>query len=162
MVYTPDDRVWPILAELRDCLCNALRDEGLLPGDCFCGIVPGAEASHDYPNGMAWVRLATANPSTEFPSAAVFRNGCGAPLAFGVEVGAINCVPGLTASGTFPTKEALEEAARLQVTTMMSMRRVITCCLPSVLEVVLETYTPYGPNGALVGGTWTASISEEF
>lgn len=162
MVYTPDTRVWPILVELKDCLCQELTNSELLPSDCFCGIVPGEEVPYDYGKGMAWVRLTGANPSRTFPNTAVYTTGCGAPLAFGVEVGAIACIPGLSPTGGFPTAEVREEAARVQVTTMQAMRRAITCCLPKGLEVVLQNYVPVGPEGGVVGGTWTAAISEEF
>ena len=162
MVYTPDTTVWPLLVELKDCLCQELTDAELKPSDCFCGIVPGADVPYDYDNGMAWVRLTGANPSRTFPNTAVFSNGCGAPLAFGVEVGSLSCIPGLSPGGGFPTDDVREEAARVQITTMQAMRRAITCCMPRGLEILLQGYIPVGPDGGLVGGIWTASISEEF
>lgn len=162
MVYTPDTKVWPILVELKDCLCTTLREAELLPGNCFCGIMPGSDVSFDYQEGMAWVRLTDANLSTTFPTVAEYRSGCGAPLAFGVEVGALNCIPGLSSTGTFPTAAVREEAARVQITTMQKMREAILCCMPKGLEISLGVYTPIGPEGNLVGGTWTASISEVF
>jgi hypothetical protein len=162
MVYTPDTTVWPLLVELKECLCQELTTAELLPGDCFCGILPGSDVPYDYNNGMAWVRLTGANPSRTFPNTAVYTTGCGAPLAFGVEVGALACIPGLAPGGAFPTTEVRQEAASIQIATMQAMRRAITCCMPKGLEILLQSYTPIGPEGGLVGGTWTASISEEF
>lgn len=162
MAYTPDTKVWPILEALKECLCTTLREAELLPGNCFCGILPGSDVPFDYQNGMAWVRLTDASPSTVFPAAAEYRRGCGSPLSFGVEVGALNCIPGLSATGTFPSAAVREEATRVQVATMMKMREAIVCCMPKELEIFLGAYAPVGPEGSVVGGTWTASISEVF
>src|SRR5688572_16405444 len=39
--YVEDDVIWPLMVRLRDCLCAELTQSGLLPGDCFCGVLPG-------------------------------------------------------------------------------------------------------------------------
>jgi hypothetical protein len=63
----------------------------------------------------------------------------------------------MSEGGDFPTAEQQFEATRLQMADMQAMRRAIQCCLAKDKHV-LGAYTPIGPDGNAVGGTWTVSI----
>lgn len=146
--FTDDTSVWPILEELTECVCDTLLEDGVSPGGCFCGVVPGSEAIWDHSQGMAWVRLTSVDPLD------ATLTGCQPPLQATFEIGVMHCAPVMSAQGVFPTVEEQREATRLQLATMSSMQRAITCC-PS-FDLILGTYTPLGPQGGSVGGTWSA------
>lgn len=158
--YVEDDKIWPLMVQLRECMCEILTERGLMPGNCFCGIFPGDTAPWDYQEGMAWVRLVDAYPSTTFPSANTTpRISCGAMLVATLEVGAIQCAPVVTAQGTLPTQDQQNEASRLQIATMRALKDAISCC--DIDLVVLGVYTPVGPQGGLVGGSWQINVGAE-
>jgi hypothetical protein len=157
--YTEDTDIWPLMVELRDCLCETLTTRGLMPGDCFCGIVPGQQATWDYMTGMAWVRLDSVVPSAVFPNQSFDLNNCGTTLAAEIEVGVIQCTPGPSADGSPPSQLQQFESSRLQIATMAAIRSAILCCDDnSDLDLILGAYEPQGPNGNLVGGTWRVSV----
>ena len=154
--------VWPTMNRLVDCLCTELSLAGL--DTCYCGVLPGDQIAAQYVNhktreGMAWVRLSTAWPYTSFPNldqTAV----CGADLAYELEIGSLFCAPAFADSrGRPPTLVAQFEATQVQVAAMAAMRRAIVCCLGTGRNAVLGTYTPVGPTGDVVGGTWTVVVS---
>lgn len=158
--YTEDDVIWPLMVQLSQCLCEEIEARGLLPGDCFCGILPGDQATWDYSTGMAWVRLVDSYPSTVFPTANTTpRASCSASLVATLEVGLLQCAPQMGPDGSPPTQAEQFEAARLQIAGMRAMQQAIACCdLPIV---TLGSYTPNGPLGGLVGGTWNINVGPE-
>lgn len=155
--FIDDDTVWPKMIMLSQCLCEELTARRLKPGDCLCGVVPGAQLIHDYNEGQAWVRLANTYPSAVFPQRDNRPNNCAVGLAATLEVGVMQCAPGITASKNLPTQQDLFEQTRLQMATMTAMRKAIQCC-DFGDDVVLGQYDPSGPQGLLVGGTWTLDI----
>jgi len=156
-----DYAVWPKLVDLATCLCNELADSGL-PAPCFCGVMPGASVALDYATncgdncGMAWVRAVSVFPSTNFPSLDTGFTRCNYPLAFTAEVGVIRCME-VPADGEPPSLASLLASAQLQLADMAAMRRAIVCCSTSG-DVVLGAYTPTGPQGGVVGGSWLVSL----
>lgn len=157
--YVEDDIIWPIMVQMQQCLCETLADRGLLPGDCFCGLVPGQQVTWDYSQGMAWVRLDSNVPSSVFPNQSFDLNNCGTTLAAEIEIGVLHCAPGPASDGSPPTQAQQFESTRLQMATMAAMRAAILCCADGTdLDMILGGYTPQGPNGNLVGGVWTVSV----
>lgn len=157
--YVEDDAIWPLMVQMQQCLCETLTARGLMPGDCFCGILPGDNVVWDYSTGMAWVRLVDAYPSTTFPSANTTpRVSCSAMLVATLEVGLLQCAPGMSADGSPPTQAEQFEASRLQMAGMRAVQQAIACCDFDL--VVLGTYTPTGPQG-LVGGSWQINVGVE-
>lgn len=157
--YDEDTQIWPLLVRLRDCLCETLTARGLMPGDCFCGIVPGQQVAWDYQTGMAWVRLESVVPSAVFPNQSFELNNCGTTLAAEIEIGVLQCAPMPGADGSPPDQLQKFESARLQLATMAAMRAAILCCADDDdLDLILGDYEPQGPNGGLVGGVWNLSV----
>lgn len=151
--YT-DAPVFASMVALQQCVCEEIEKRGL-PSVCFCGVVPGSTAVLDFAEeGMAWVRLNTAAPSIVFPSQDQSLRSCGAPLAYQFEVGIVRCAPTLDDDGSPPTLEEQFEATRLQMADMEAIRAAIQCCLPNASKI-LNSYTPYGPQGGALGGWWT-------
>jgi hypothetical protein len=158
-----DRTIWPAIASLTACLCRTVVDLGL-PPVCICSPMPGEEIASDYVSeeaGMAWVRLESAWPSTNFPSPSGAA-ACNAPLAFGIEVGLAYCAPGSSDDGEPPSMAAQFDAVRLQMAAMNAMRQAILCCFPTsrASDVALGVYVPAGPQGGVVGGTWSISVAE--
>lgn len=110
---------------------------------------------------MAWVRLVNAYPSTTFPQQRVGDDNCAAPLAYGVEVGIIHCIPGVGNRGQAPTAATLEEITVQILQDMEDIKEALRCCLPGWL-LILGTWTPIGPTGNVVGGTWQMQIAREY
>lgn len=147
-----DARVFETMIALQQCVCEEITKRGL-PSVCFCGVVPGATPVFDFAEeGMAWVRLANSFPAVAFPSQDQTLRSCGSPLAYQLEVGIVRCVE-VNEDGEAPTLEQQFEATRLQMADMEAMRYAIQCCLPNASKI-LGNYTPYGPQGAAVGGWW--------
>jgi hypothetical protein len=156
-LWTDDAKIWPGLTELATCLCSEL-EEAQLPDLCFCGVLPGADVPADYVSedaGMAWVRLMNVYPSTIFPSTDTSLKSCVVPLAAQVEIGVLRCSPSPDDAGTPPSAAAMWEATRLQMADMAAMYRAVRCCYAKGKAMVLGQYTPIGPQGGVVGGTWS-------
>lgn len=157
--FTQDATIWPGLDQLATCLCEELIRSGL-PELCFCGVVAGQPAFDitEEDRGLAWVRLINVHPSLTFPQAAVGRATCTAPLVAEVEIGVMRCFPAAKA-GDIPTEIQQWEQARLQHADMMAMYRAIMCCYAKFDDFAISNYTPDGPDGGYVGGTWTVALS---
>ena len=164
-----DHVIWPVLVSLAECLCQQITDSGL-PEPCFCGILPGGpEVAFDYCDscedgtcGQAWVRLGNVFPSTVFPAPQVDNAKCTSPLAFEVEVGIVRCAPAMGDEGQPPSLGDQFVTAQLAVADMMAMRRAILCCANSTKgrDYYLGAYSPIGPEGGCVGGSWATAFSE--
>lgn len=148
------------LTSLAACLCAQITVDGS-PEPCWCGVMPGQAALFEplgdhCEGGMAWVRLANAYPSVAVGQADTSLANCGSGTGIDVEVGIVRVIE--------IDEDALDEAANLaiveqQIKDMTTMRKAIQCCgAISPRDVILGSYTPYGPLGAVVGGTWTVYI----
>lgn len=159
--YTEDTAVWPAMVSLSQCLCEEMEKAGLT-AKCYCGMLPGQQVAWEYPDGQAWVRLVGAFPSTQFPNQVSRVVGsCYAPLAISLEVGILRCAPLPKRAGETITPAQQFEAVRLQTADMAVMRRAIQCCFKGS-DVLLGNYSPLGPNGGMVGGTWQVYIGEDW
>lgn len=154
--------VTTVLTELATCLCaQILIDE--TPKVCFCGLVPGAEVAMEYAGdcadacGMAWVRLANSYPSTSIGLPSVAPGNCQSGIGLDVELGIARCVEVGQADGSPPTPGQLAASAVLQSEDMMTLWRAVACCRQSK-DWVIGQYTPFGPEGGLVGGVVFVSI----
>jgi hypothetical protein len=158
--FDADTTLWPAMVALNACVCETLEAQGLLPDDCFCGIIPGSQASFDYQNGMVWLRLVGAFPSNNFPTQEqTLRGSCTAPLAAELEIGVLHCAPMMSSTGVPPSLDEQYEATRLQLATMAALRSAITCCTDD-FPILLGEYTPIS-DGGLVGATWQVWVGQE-
>lgn len=147
------------LVDLAECLCAELAATGAGP-TCWCGLVPGAEVAWDYCTectgdvcGMGWVRVIGLFPYDTFP-VGVVDDRCIRPLAVAVEVGATRCLH-VPDGGEPPTEAAMLEATLAQSADALAMWRALKCC---DTPLAVQQYTPIGPTGGCVGGTWLAYI----
>lgn len=149
--------VWPKLAEAAACLCAAITDSGF-EQVCFCGVVPGSLVAYDFINGgdctdrdgMAWVRLVTQYPSQSYPTPLTSPSPCAVEVVFVAEMGLIRSFP---VSEEPPDEATYKAHAERQIAEAALMRRAVLCCYRS--RAILSNYTPIGPTGGAIGGTWT-------
>jgi hypothetical protein len=152
-----------LLAALLESLSAQIRAAGKEDDYCSITIQPGNAVVYDFgPDsgcaGGAWVRLVSANPSVSFPSADVGINNCASTLAYTLEIGMAGPVPGLDERlGRFvlPTDEEQFDAAMRQASEMDLMYEAIRGA--GIPQMVVGAYTPIGPDGGVLGGTWTLS-----
>lgn len=160
MTYSDDTAAWPVLTQLVTCLRQEIANAGV-PEPAFIGILPGAVWVADYAadcGGQAWVRLVTTYPSVAFPNPDAEPNNFDRLLAVQVEVGIARCAPSSDDDGTPPSVGEQAEAARLQLADMQVLYRTLRCCLDD--DSVLGQYAPVGPEGGVLGGTWTAALPQ--
>lgn len=159
-----DVGVWPAITKLASCLCLEVDAAGL-PDLCFCGVMPGGEASFELvtpEKGVAWVRLDSAWPSTSFPEQ-LAEPGCAFDMAYTVEIGVAYCAPvAQDRRGAVPAGLALQfDSAMVQTAALAVMRHAIQCCFGAHgKDVLIGQYAPFGPAGGVVGGTWDVTIAD--
>lgn len=160
-----DKIAWPVVVQLTDCLCAELVTAGL-PPTCICSPMPGEAIAADYVSreqGMAWVRVSSVYPSAVFPAQDQSASGCLMPMAVQLEVGALYCAPVTQGrSNNPPGLSQVFDSTRTQMAAMAAMLRAIECCLGAASRkgVSLGPYTPLGPDGGVVGGSWTVTVAE--
>lgn len=152
------------LTNLATCLCAQIEADGG-PEPCFCGVIPGDAAVPSYAGncqdqcGMAWVRLMSSYPSSGVGNVNSLPGNCASEADAVIEVGLVRCMPQGNAFGDGPTPADLLAAADLQMAGLQTMKTAIVCCPGySSKDWVLGGYTPLGPTGGLVGGTWTVTL----
>lgn len=159
-VFTPN-RIQDILDNLAICLCSQLLDDNL-PEVCFCGIMPGQDVALDYTGdcddgcGQAWVRLATAYPSTIVGQPRQIPGNCSAGIGIEIEMGIVRCFD-VGDGRTPPDPVELGRAGRLQIADMLAMWRAVACCNSSN-DFMIGQYTAIGPQGGVIGGTLPLGI----
>lgn len=166
-VLIEDTAAWPGVTVLASCLCAEIEVSGLGPV-CLCSPLPGADIALDYgTEGMAWVRVMGLWPSATFPSAdgigrGLGRSTCTSPLAVQVELGVARCAPMPGDDGEPPSMVDQFEATRRQLADMAAMRRAVVCCQgkDARYRIDLGPYSPGGPTGGVLWGTWTVWFEE--
>lgn len=152
-------RISDRLTALAACLCAQIEQDGL-PGTCFCGVIPGEAAVAEYGGdcsdkcGMAWVRLGAMYPATGLGALDETPNNCSASLGFDIEIGIMRCIR--VPEPEYPlTPAELSEATSLQADDALTMWRAVLCCeaIPNK-DIMLTGYSPMGPMGGMIGGTW--------
>lgn len=146
-----------------------LRKDDTLKGLCSITVFGGDSIPMDYGlescGGMVWARLTSANPTLAFPAADTTVDSCTASLAYGVELGVIRPAPFVDeAAGriTLPTEEDQREAAILQNNDMLAMHRAYKAARDDIDLMVIGQYQPYGPQGDVMGGFWSATVGEDL
>lgn len=156
---------YSIMTEIASCLCSEIRKCNETDGDvCFCGILPGdgvvLQGSDDCDAcGMAWVRLISAFPSKGVGQQQQIPGNCSLAFTLAIEIGIARCVEWGDPEGELPSDGELLEQTRVQLSDMKKMIRALRCC--SDLDdksYILQPYTPIGPLGGMLGGTFQILI----
>lgn len=162
-----DTSIYPMLAELTACLCNALGTSK----PCFCGIIAGADIPVEYVGecaddvcGAAYVRVVGAYPTSNFPEA-LAAPSCNTVMAYNLAVGVLRCASVGEEDGGPVNQEEFEKTQLLVLSDMKAIRRAIQCCFMrsfSHVRHVMGVYTPLPLEGGVVGGEWPLAILEDF
>lgn len=166
--FVEDQTAYPVLIQLAACLEEEIEKRGL-PKPGFSGVLPGAAALLEYAggdsedcSGQSWTRLVNEFASTNFPEPDVLAQ-CAMPMAFQIEVGVMRCIGVGDDAGNPLTMAEQLAATRLQLADMNAARVAIQCCVNKMdLQYALGEYTPYGPDGGVVGGFWTVTVQQDF
>lgn len=163
------DTLAPIVEQMLDCLVVRLDDVGAPVCRAFWH--PGATAPWDScgqsaggAEGQAWVAVPRVWPSDDFPAEMVGPHRC-APRGFAAEmtVGILRCAATVDSSGAPPTSEAVTADALKTSRDRAVALDAIVCCLmgddadPGTYR--LGGWTPLGPDGGCVGGTWSVTVA---
>lgn len=157
------------LPQMTDILLAALtvelRRDGTDQEICSFTKQPGDSVVTDYADcgGMAWVRHVTTTASIGFPNADVTADSCYWGLAHTIEMGVMRTSPIPTETLSTvepPSEEELSAAADAQYRDMAAMHRAILAARRDI-ELLPGTYSPVGPMGGVVGGTWSLLLAEE-
>lgn len=167
VVHTLRESIQELLTDLAACLCVTLEDWGL-PTPCFCGVLPGQIVALDYfggceddacGDGMAWVRMAGLYPAAAVGVPQQISGNCDASLGLDLEIGVMRCISAGENDGSPVSPQELADAAFQQSQEALAMRAAVACCSPlTSKQYILGIYTPYGPEGGMVGGTWSAVV----
>lgn len=144
---------------LAACLCEQLGGQDNM---CFCGVLVGETTIADYIGdcedcGMAWVRVSAMYPAVGVNLPSTLPNNCNAMLGVDIEIGVLRCISVGASDGSPPTAAEMLASAQEVSDDALAMRRAVICC-PADIDYVLGTYSPIGPQGGIVGGTWNLSL----
>lgn len=139
------------------------------PDLCSVTVAPGAQAVYDYGaescGGMLWTRLNTANPTSDFPAAdGTNMNNCGLTLAYHGEIGLLRpgSLPEMNNLNVImPDDATLFNESQRQLGDMRDMYDALKIIGSEMDDFVIRSYTPEGPDGGAVGGSWTFVFGEE-
>jgi len=159
-----------MLAVLLEELSAGLSDADMLDNMCVVTAFPGNAVPVDYVGSdencgsMAWVRHISSYPSVRFPSSDVTLQSCHATLAHIIEVGIIRPTPIPESDGS--TVELPDDLEHLNTAfdladDMILMKDAVARAAKSIDFVILGSYTPQGPEGGAVGGTWQVTVGDD-
>lgn len=158
----PDDAsIYPIMQELRDCLCSQYPPNTL----CQCVLLVGDSISGDIVGECgvaAYVQLSTAFPSEQnFPQADQVRT-LEALQGFSIALGVLRTAP--TGDGeSAPDEDEMNEYSRLVMADMAAINRAISCCFTDKFDdanIQKVTWVPFPIDGGLGGGEWQIVVQE--
>lgn len=148
------------LVAVRNCLCDALSTSSVPPA--ICCITAGRPVIVECCQGIAWVRMVNAYPTTAFPSQDRTPSNCVPPAwALVVEVGVARCVPQPCGELSPACCETELDVAMLLLEDFAAIRRMVTCCLPPEIrpdEIVAGAWTVTDPEAGCVSGSMQLTI----
>lgn len=166
--FVEDVGIYPTMIELLTQV-ELENDRSGLPVLDFTSVQPGSQPVIDHVgNGKQCselvVNLVSTFPTQGFPNPDP-DGSCGTELAYEIQVAVFRCakVPkGNSASNLrLPTEVDMLESTRLHTADMAAMHRAICKALKGKRKYVLRGFTPYGPEGGAVGGTWLLVVGPE-
>lgn len=147
-----------------DALNEELTRRETREGLCMVGLLHGEQVIIDYGmescGGMAYVRLVTAVTTATFPNAAT-AGTCASDLAYSMEMGIHR--PAVPFDGkNLPDADEQSAGTVLALDDMLAMHAALREVEARAENFVLGAYTPAGPAGGVLGGTWSFTVGEEL
>lgn len=169
-------RVDETLVGLAACLCaqvDADRQERVdanlpvSPQLCFCDLIPGEAPDGSYAGmcddqaGMAWVRMISMYPAAAVGTVDQRPGNCTSGIGMDIELGILRPIPVASDDqGTPPEPEDVIFSAEQASRDALTLWKAVACCsaLPNK-DFRMSTFSPTGPLGGLVGGTYTVQVA---
>lgn len=160
-------RVLTVAADLFDELGAA---DATVTAPCAVMVVSGAAAALDRGLdesdgccGQLWTRLVTLYPSRAFPEADPVPSPDVLSWAVTIEVGLARPAPVIAevdGSAVIPSAAQEQDAAAVALVDAAVLREALLGRYADAedVAVLLGAYTPFGPDGGIVGGSFTATI----
>ena len=145
------------VGQLEACLLDAFGKS------CQYGRQPGATASLDGCGcddecGQWYVTVKQMYPFETF-GVPTTSGACGTSLMADLVVGKVRCIE-VPEEGEPPEHDVMVQAFDDQMADALALYDLIVCCSPGKrFEVVAGIWTPYGPEGACVGGEWAVQVA---
>lgn len=151
---------------------DVLTEAGVREQLCALSIYPGVGVPFDYAadsegctGGMGWIRMFSGFPSAQYPAPEnSLRGSCTAPPAFMVEIGLVRpagVIDQELGGVTVPSPEEEFDLSMALIDDMMLMREAVLRTKAKYSDVILGAWSPTGPDGGAVGGTWTITVSAD-
>lgn len=163
----------PTLDQVQDILLGLVIDE-IQAGNgdenfCYVGTYPGTSVPGDIGagthgcGGSLWSRFGGMGPSVSFPNIGITANNCAYELVYTIEVGIFRVAPVGQAFGNNyqpPTAEQNGAISKKLIDDGHFIERAMKRFIREghVEDALLGTYGQVGPEGGLVGGSWTISV----
>lgn len=147
-------RTSDLLTAIASCLCAEVNEDDTM---CFCGVIQGTQAVHDFwpdctNDGMAWVRLAAAYPSTTLGVADQTPGIKGKFIGLDIEIGIVRTHE-VDPSDAQISPEEYAAMAEKASDDLHLIYHVIACCdALNERDFIMGNYQPIGPTGFVYGG----------
>ena len=158
---------YSIMVDLAACLLNEITDREL-PMPCTVAVMPGESVVPEYQGpctnkkhvcGLGWVRMMTGYPATGVGVRNANTGNCNSTLGLDLNMGITRCITLPTDPRTTMRTAELEALAKSTADDMEAMRAAIVCCANQPgKDLLLGAYSPIGPAGGMVGGSWSMSV----
>jgi hypothetical protein len=169
---TEGQRIKAMLAALLENLSEVLRENGAYESLCAVTIYPGTMVPYDFAvdsdnectGGQAWVRLLTSFPTKDYPTPDTRLSNCSAELGLMLEVGIVRPAAVMEQFATevsIPTPEQEFDLSMALIDDMVWMKEAVARTKADYSDLILGAWTPYGPDGGAVGGTWTVTATAD-
>jgi hypothetical protein len=167
--FIEDTEIYPVMISLSACAVESLAKSGLPAAD-FVTVQPGLTPVQDYVgNGKSCseiiINMLNSFPANPFPNPDQSAT-CASELAYQLQIGLFRCAApmgGTKQSPKPPTPAEQLNSTRQHLADMAAMKRAIACCMGrESRSYVLQGFTPYGPSGNVVGGSWTFLVGQEI
>lgn len=156
--FTEDTQLWPVMLDLLNCYEQELTDRGL-HNLCMVTLAPGAEVDTlRAEEGIAWVGISSAYPSTTFPTQDGGTTSCSTNTVGVLELGLLRCIKVKERTSLTPAEAA--EYMKVQMADYAAMRAAVRCCATAAGLMVLGSYRPIGPEGGVYGGAVSVSVQK--
>lgn len=160
-----------LVSELLGNLEQVLQEADQRDKLCAVGLYPGAMvpadyglASEDCAGGMAFVRIGGAGKTSNYPAPDNTSKSCAAHAMFTIEVGMWRPAPMPDQNmNAFILPDAVEQfdAAMQMIDDMGYMHEAIARTARKYDDIIIGSWTPMGPEGDVVGGSWTLTATYE-
>lgn len=115
-------------------------------------------------NGQLYIRIVRITKTQAFPTQSLDPRNCELPNALYAEIGVVRCGPTVDRNGNSPKPEDLTASSLQVIEDMSILHDVLVGHRPpwADFNLVIDTWTPWNPQGGCVGGQWRFAIAPKI